>query len=425
MNGKINDPLAIIEECKKALLGASGLDKAKIYERMGDAYVSMEKETKASICYRYAFEGGLTSLEFMDKFTESLGQSGKTDEAEGLLKKVLGRDLSDLQKAKVYNRLAFIKYFQADYKEGMRLAEKALTLLSGQSEKDPEALRISAEANNTIGLCLWRTKMLNESLHYFLKAHGTFKELGDKDGVSEVDNNIGNIYYHLGQFNDALRYYRKANEAKERISYYNNVALIKMARGKFREAEDLFKTCIKQCMRIGRMYVIPVTQLNLADLSFEKGDLKRARGWVDTAYKSIKELDYSPKLADANYAKAKISYLEGDLDGAVAFADEAIVFSRKHHNKAMEALALQIKGLVAGARDDHAGAKMALQKCVDVLKRMELDYETARALTVLAKFLLSIGEREEAGKVAEEAKEIFERLELKYELDKLVDLGFY
>lgn len=419
-----NDHLKAIEECKKAMVNATGIEKAKVYERMGDAYVLMDKETKASICYRYAFEGGLNDARFIDKFADSLSHSGKTDKALALLQTALKQDLTDIEKARLYMRAGHTNRMQADYKESMKNSELALTLLSKSGSRDRETKEIAAEANNIIGLNLWRQAHFDKCLNYFQKSLLLYTELEDDQGISDINNNLGNLAYHRGRFDEAVKYWEEAHQKKERVSYYNNVGLVRMAKGRFDEAEEMYKTCIKMTLRLGRMYVIPIAQLNLADLSMEKGDLVKAKGWIDSAYNSIRELDYTPKMADAMLAKARLAALEGEMASAERYANETLAIARKDKARGIEALTYQILGKTAGAQKEDAKARRSFSKSIEKLRKLGLDYEIGRGLMVHLRFLIAIDDEDEARKVAAEAREVFERLKIDYELGKLQKLGY-
>jgi tetratricopeptide (TPR) repeat protein len=173
------------------------------------------------------------------------------------------------------------------------------------------------------------------------------------------------------------------------------------------------------CLTEGRLYVIPTTQLNLVDLYFEKGDIPKSKIHLDLAMKSIQELDYSPKLADANHAYARLLLEEGNLDAAEMFAKEGKSLAGKYNLKGMMAICTLIQGLISGARGEKKVAKREIKYAINALRKLSLNYEVARALHRQARYLSSIGEEEEAVEALEEAKQLFEQMNLDYEVKKI------
>jgi tetratricopeptide (TPR) repeat protein len=419
-----DDPLANIEECKQGLLHAKGEEKARLYETMGDAYLSMDKGSKAQICFTYAYDGGLRDNGFIAKYARSLCSTGKIKEAEALIQDTLKGSPTKTEKARSYTVLSYIASERPDFIETKRHANVASRILEGTDPSDPEAMEVLAQANNMIGLSLWRQAQLEKAIPYYERALEIFEGLGDVQGVSKVQNNIGNVYYHLGRFDKAKEYYERSNEAKERVSYYNNMGLIYMIHGEFDKAEEMYKTCIKRIFGIGYIKILPVVQLNLADLCFEKGDLVKARSWVESANQSIKQLEYSPKMSDAYQGLAKLELFEGDLKSAEAHIRKAMDLAQRSKRRTLEAAAIKILGMIEHAKGDTVGAKKKFRTSIDTMKKHGMSFEAGFALVEFTKVLKELGEQEEAARTAAEAKEILTRLGIRYELDKLKALGY-
>jgi tetratricopeptide (TPR) repeat protein len=424
MDGGVDNPFAAIAECKKALKKASTDEKGRIFERMGDAYIDMKKRNKAVICYREALDAGHEDLDFIAKFAQVLLQLGGLEEAEALVQRTLKRDMSDLHKASLYNRLASIARVRMNYEEGKRYCETAIGLLSRPGGRTDQATsKALAEAHNDLGLCLWRQSMFKEAITEIKKALREYTRINDAVGQSDANNNLGNIHYHTGDLDLAELYYRRSVERQERESYYNNIGLIMLARGQFKEAEENLKKSVKISKMQGLNHITHTTHLNLVDLALEMGNLIKAKAWVELAHRDIKGQDHSPKMSYLYYTKARIALMEDHIEEADTFGKEALRISRKESSKGSEAVAHQVIGLAAAAKGDHMTARNHLERSIEIFRQANYAYEHARAVMDYVRYLMANGHMKEARMHAEEAKRTFKRMKLEYELAKMEKLG--
>jgi tetratricopeptide (TPR) repeat protein len=96
------------------------------------------------------------------------------------------------------------------------------------------------DANNNIGVLLYKTNRLDESEKYYKKA------IELKPDYAEAHNNLGNTFYALKKLDDAEKSYKKAIEhKKDYADAYNNLANILFALRKFNDAEKNYKKAIE------------------------------------------------------------------------------------------------------------------------------------------------------------------------------------
>gem|GEM_PF-4180819 len=412
--------LESIEADKKTLSTAKGPARSKIYERMGDSYMAMEKATKAVMFYRSAHEGGLDDPRFINKFARALIRSNRSQEAKAILEKALAKGTDTAQKARLTVTTAYLEDWIGALEETKQYCESALSLLAVSGSKDKDIL---GEARILMGKTLWRQRRLDEALGFLKDGLEIYKDLKDPAGISDAYNMMGNVYYHKGDLNKALDCYEQSNKAMERSAYYNNAGLIKWAQGKFDEAEDMFRTALKKSMATGRIVDIPRIQLNLADLGLEKNDIGMARIWLELTEKSMEEIDNKLLTPQIPLMHARMAFMEGRLDEASQIIEKILPEVIRDKRATLESLCYRLQGVIASAKGDHKTGKNLLLKSADRFRKAGMKYELACVLVNLTKTLQDLGDKDGSSKTATEAKELFKEMGLDYELKKMEKLG--
>jgi tetratricopeptide (TPR) repeat protein len=412
--------LESIEADKKAISTAKGIDKARIYERMGDSYMAMEKASKAVMFYRSAHEGGLDDPLFIDKFARSLIRSNQSKDAKAILEKALAKCTDPAQKARLTVTTAYLEDWIGSLEEAKQCCESAMSLLAVSGSKDKAIL---AEARILMGKTLWKQRRLDEALGFLEPGLEIYQGLKDPTGISDAYNTMGNVYYHKGDFNKSLDCYERSNKAKERAGYYNNAALIKWAQGKMDEAEELFRAALKKSMSMGNIIDIPRIQLNLADLGLEKNDLGMARIWLELTEKSMEEIDNKILASQIPLMHARMAFMEGNLDEASKTVEKVIPVVIREKRATLESMCYRLQGVIASAKGDHRTGKSLLLKSAERFRKAGMKYELACVLVNLAKTLQDMGDKDGSSKAADEAKDLFTQMGLDYELVKMGKLG--
>ena len=194
--------------------------------------------------------------------------------------------------ASSYNNIGLIHAEKGDYEKALEIYFKALKINAEIGNKN-----WLANNYNNIGLIHWGKKDYEKALEFYLKSLSIKEELGDKHGMANSYNNIGIIHknkaeqlrspdsavYRERLYDIALKYYLKALKIREELgdkngmaSSYGNIGLLYSKDAQIRRP---FKKFVE-----ARIYLNKCLQL-----STEIG----TKEWIKNAYGGLSELDSS------------------------------------------------------------------------------------------------------------------------------------
>lgn len=210
---------------------------------------------------------------------------------------------------------------------------------------------------------------------WYRLARESFRELGDRLRLAILEHNYGNVLYRQDRWNQAYELYREAyHEFLELGRFHDaaiclrNLSVCHISLHRFEEALEAYETNRAYCVRHGLERIVHQIDYNIAYLYYLRGEYGRSLAlFRDAREESEAEGDdYHRALCDLDMAEI---YLELNL------IEEA--------------------------------AELA-QSAIDGFERLEVPYETAKALTWSALALSRRGQGEQAlGRLAR-AREIFE-----------------
>lgn len=430
MSEDLLDPESIVKKCKTAIMKAKGLEKGKIFIKMGDAYQKMKKPAKAVVCYREAMGSGIEDIDFFENFSQLLSNSGDNEEADKVIAIGLKKIQIKLDKARLLKTQAYIKRNSGSYEEARALGKRAFNMMKTRKNPGQDVIRLLAEAGNIVAISNWEMGDFEACKRWFERALEHFESIEDHSGMARLNNNLGFLNFQLGEADKALEHYSKAIEAEEKAethfggaTVYNNIGLVYVAKGQYDMAEKSFKKCIRLSKKTGYLYSVPLAQMNLADMFIEKGEIIKARTWSELALKAFQKLKEKPREAQVITTMALIALFEDDLDKAGELVEEA--YRIGHDHKAHEAITLsnRVMGMVQAAKGDHGTAVKLFRSVVEAHKRASNSWALALTLKELARSLKALGEDEATERTASEARRIFTKFGSEVELGRMDELG--
>ena len=214
-------------------------------------------------------------------------------------------------------------------------------------------------------------------------------------------------------------------------------AVALMARGSWVEAQRAAERACEECDSFELSHV-GLASYTLGELNLRRGDLtaaaaafgranehgvvpqpglallQMARRDVIGALASVKSClgSISVPLMRAGVlpAAVEIAIAAGDVQWARLTADELSGIAETYESVALSAAAARGRGAVQLAGPHHSDAVRHLRGAVDAFRRAEMPYELGRTRVLLARALLSSGDRAGASMELESALALFERL---------------
>ena len=418
--------LGEIDALMTALKSASGKDKAKIYEKMGDIYAKAEKYQKAEILYKQALDSGGEGLPLIRKYSEMLVNTGQTGKSLQFIETALQGVTDRTQKALLILRKAYLKWQTGEFEEARKCAELALEIIEKERLKDPSLSDSFADANNILGLCYWELSRYDRALEKFDIAATTFGSLKDFKGVAKVKNNTGLVLWQSGLFDEALTAYKEAVEADQRDGGWsmfghaqNNIAIILIERGDLDGAEKSIQIANKSFASQGYLRGTHMVELNFMDLNIERGDLVKATFWAERGLKGFSNMKDESRIAYAKYGMARIFCAKGDLKTAERYAMEAVKGAGRTKARESEGQAMRALAEIEAKKGDLAYAETLLRRSLDIFRSVNCVFEIGKSLKELALMLHQKGQKEDAQKAAVEARTILTKVGAKVELERL------
>ena len=184
----------------------------------------------------------------------------------------------------------------------------------------------------------------------------------------------------------AIQSNQRLNLAQTSGEYLNNLALVYLWSGRLAEAQDALRRAI-QIAKLEENFIVQATmQSNLAKTYSMVGDVNLARRYYEQALAMSKEQVKDEDTANIRLSLAKLDWIEGDFQGALA------------HLSAAEAVAQQLrpeKLAIVYAMMAKSHAKLnQIEKALDTLNMAEIHSEKVLKNSDKAQLWLFISETE-------------------------------
>jgi len=367
------------------------------------------------------------------------------------------RDLGD--RAGEYlalGNLSWIACQRGDFPSALYFESEALARALGDRGKE-------ATSYNALSFVYRQTGDFVRAAEAAGKALALYRELEDPHGLGIILNNLGYQAYLEGRYQEAEAKYREALEFRRLIGWQegeatvlNNLALVAHRRGDLSLAQDHYETALRIYQRIGYPHGEAAVLRNLAQVLQAQGEDEWAFRLLESALEIRRAIrdpygeaavlitlggllveggrdDEAEKALTAALVLAR-SQKAPDLQAGAAMGlarldlnrdriTQAEVWAREALKRA-EALGLKpllAEGLLLRAQVSSAGLSSpdgcewrsvheTFDRSLALFEELNQPLDSARALYHLAHACLSVGGKEEAGRLFEESRRAFSSL---------------
>jgi class 3 adenylate cyclase/tetratricopeptide (TPR) repeat protein len=295
--------------------------------------------------------------------------------------------------AAALNRQGSVLYRLGEVQAAMALGEQALAL---STELGHSARRERAGGLRALGVAHVMLGQAEQAYSYFEQAMALYRELGDRRGVSNMLISMGETARLRGDYLDAVRLYQEAlsiareiGERTGQIICLNNLGGARVGLGHYDQAE---------------------------------ADLRQVISMAGPSSYQVLTETYS-FLAAACLGQGKV-------EEALEAAQRALSLGQKTENHELMAEAWRTLGLVAAhlpqpiiIEDKSFDAADCFRESLRLFTDSGMQAERARTLRDWARYEQERGTRERADAMMEESREIFTRLGMARELERMEEQG--
>lgn len=226
-----------------------------------------------------------------------------------------------------------------------------------------------------------------------------FEEADDLVGQGLAYNVISMAAYYRGDWDEAATAYQRAGELRRRIgdevaaaAADGNLGELLSDQGHFERARPLLEECRNVCAAAGYESSRRFAEMTLGRLAARVGDFDTAEELLTAAHEALVEMKMGALAYDALRYRGELAVFRGDIDGAIAIADQL----DEHADQAVASArftSLRLRLSAAFVGYDSA----AEQAARDLLAQLEpdaRDHDTALSLTAVAVVLRAAGDAE-------------------------------
>ncbi len=224
-------------------------------------------------------------------------------------------------------RIAWAHRLFGDYLTSMKVAEEALKL--GSNRRNLGSLR--AEAQRSMGLCLFRLGKAREAIGWLEKSLGFYSRVGEKRHASMVEAELGMANRALGAYAQARDWYDHAlvtlteiGDLTWQATLLNSMGVLHHAQGEYEQAVKAFEQGLECARHSGYMDTEALILTSLGDVYAEIGD-------VTTAEQTYQQAEGIARQVSDQFLLNYLSMLLADLyrqkkayDQAFALLEEVL-----------------------------------------------------------------------------------------------------
>jgi DNA-binding SARP family transcriptional activator len=173
-------------------------------------------------------------------------------------------------------RIAWAHRLLGDYPASMMAANEVLKLSSNRSKLGS----LRAEAQRSMGLCLFRLGKAKEAVGWFEKSLGFYARMGKKRHASMVETEMGMAYRALGDYPEARNWYEHAIVTFKEIgdltwqaTLLNSMGVLHHAQGEYELAVNAFEEGLECARHSGYLDTEALILTSLGDLYAEIGEV--------------------------------------------------------------------------------------------------------------------------------------------------------
>ena len=249
-----------------------------------------------------------------------------------------------LLKADVYNLLCKIHVKRQEYNKTLKYSTEALAISREHQDAEKELTAL-----NNLAIYYGFKLDYRSAIELLFDSIEKSEAIGFDRQTAQNLVNIGTIYAQLFNYKDAiikyetvLQQYGNVLEETNKTILYNNIGTIYLIKKNNADAEKYFQKSLVLAEQIGYQEMIALSLSHLSRSRFEEGDFAISEEYANRANELNKTLGMvnSKSINLVNFGN--ISYHKGDLDKAIGYLKEGIEVSKVLKDERSEIDAYQL-----------------------------------------------------------------------------------
>jgi tetratricopeptide (TPR) repeat protein len=253
----------------------------------------------------------------------------------------------------------------------------------------------------------------------YRKSLAIHQELGDLDGVAQVQNNLGIIENRKGHFARAEQLYhlalengRKANRDDIVGRAYNNLGLLYRDKREFEQSERAHLEALAIAERRGRTQEIATACANLGVLNVDWGKLVAAGEMFSRSLLLSRQLGFQEGIAISSAGLGAVFLSQGNAERAELSFREALNINIQMERSDGVASALLNLGVIEVQRSQLESAERFLQAALSTYSEIGEPAGQATSEEYLGEVYRGRGDTEKARQLWNQAHQRFEKMGL-------------
>ena len=336
----------------------------------------------------------------------------------------LGKDVHDLESARIYTVRAAVYHRQGDNQEAIQWCERAIQITS--NIESSKAAKETAHTSYLMGEIYRRLGDNDQAVHFAQHSLGIYRDLGNIIGQGQAHITLANAHFEQSDWQAAMRHYRKSLAIKEKVGdvygqgvLANNIGEIHRIRGQSEQAITFYQRSLQVWEELGVTYGKGLIHNNLGAVYVRMGELEQATEHLDRSEDFFAQIPSEDFVAETSRYRAEIRLQQGQLDEALAYAESSLKYAQDQGLKADECAARRVLGQVYREQDDSVRSKQYLAQSLDMARELDNRYEAGRTMLQIGLLRREQGRPEDARASLLQAREIFEDLEASLDLTEV------
>jgi tetratricopeptide (TPR) repeat protein len=401
----------------------------QIHSGMGDALLFAGDYVESRTCYQRARqtlsneEAGAYLEEnsaLLRKIARTFERQGDYDQAVTHL--AMAQSVLDtlptafpVERAQVWNDLAWIYFRRGNFPEADRLLNQALNLV-----KATDAYDVIASIYNRLGGVAYNQGDWEGAATFLRRSIAIRESIRDLANLATSFNNLGLLEIEMGHFDSALENLTRSYELKTRLGQaegvamaMNNLGWLRIQRGELDEARQVLQQALYQAQQIGYTSLYWQVLANMGEMYLAAEDWDQARRVLDETARAWQDLGVTDQLADNYRQLGEAALGSGDIDAALAWVKkagdllEAIGNEANGHSAVWRARYLRLRGRLAILLGDWLAAQTYFEESRAIFQKLRSRLDQARILYWMGQLAEAQGESAVAQERFSQAAAIF------------------